>query len=512
MSEEVRFHHASGDPERGESGQGLTRAVLLRRAAGGGAAALLTAPGSLVRELLDSGRAGATPATAAPSVQGFVSRPDLRPPIITVRHAAHAAAPGHLFLAPSAGPGQRGALIADNEGEPIWFRPSTPLTTMDFRVSLYRGAPLLSWWEGKHVKGVGKVGSYVIFDSGYREIARFGAGPGVTIDFHEFLLTPQGTALVTANEIAPANLASVGGRKHGRVLDGIAREIDVGSGRVLFEWRSLDHVPVTESYARKVGDPHDYFHINAIDLDVDGNLLIGARNTWTVYKVERGTGRVIWRLGGRKSDFAMGAGTRFAYQHDCRSHVGGRQVTLFDNGPDPYSRKPESSALTLRLDVDRKRATLVRRLRHSPPLYARITGNQQVLPNGNAVVCWGSTGAFTEYGADGTVRFDATLPDRGQNYRVFRFPWIGRPTEPPTLVARSEGGVTRLYTSWNGATEVASWELRTGRRASALTTTLRQPRQGFETSLPAPPGTAYAEAVALDKTGKPIGRSRPIAI
>ena len=131
-------------------------------------------------------------------------------------------------------------------------------------------------------------------------------------------MTPQGTALITIYHGVPYDLSSVGGPKDGTVVDGIVQEIDVATGRVLFEWHSLDHVPLDESYLPVNWDPdsYDYFHINAVNLDDDGNLLISGRHTWTIYKVDRQNGGILWRLGGKRSDFALGPGARFAWQHN----------------------------------------------------------------------------------------------------------------------------------------------------------------------------------------------------
>ena len=139
----------------------LTRADLLRRGVGGGVGLALLGglPGARAAAARERGRAA-----TRPSVHGFVTRPDLRPPVIGVVTPARGTADGYLFLAPSSGPGMRGGLIADNRGDPVYFRPATPRTVMDFRAGMLRGAPVLSWWEGRYVFGVGKVGDYVIMD------------------------------------------------------------------------------------------------------------------------------------------------------------------------------------------------------------------------------------------------------------------------------------------------------------------------------------------------------------
>src|SRR5262245_47832181 len=115
------------------------------------------------------------------------------------------------------------------------------------------------------------------------------------------------------------SLASIGGRRNATVIGGVVQELEIPSSHVLFEWRSLDHVGVEESL-RPVLHPYDYFHVNSIDVAPDGDLLVSARNTWAVYKLDRRTGSVVWRLGGRRSDFRPGPGATFAWQHDARFH------------------------------------------------------------------------------------------------------------------------------------------------------------------------------------------------
>jgi hypothetical protein len=228
-----------------------------------------------------------------------------------------------------------------------------------------------------------------------------------------------------------------------------------------------------------------------------------------VYKIDRGSGEVIWRLGGTRSDFQMGPGTQFAWQHDARQH--GDLLSLFNNGAAPKVL-PQSTGLVLALDTKRMRATLRRRYTHAPAALARALGSVQILPNGNVLVGWGTEPYFTEFSAGGKVLLDAKLPSGGQNYRALRFPWVGRPSAPPRLVAHRGAGATALYASWNGATDVAAWELRSGAAAGSLSVALTKPRRGFETALPVPSGARYAAVAALDQSGKPLGTSRTIRI
>ena len=265
------------------------------------------------------------------------------------------------------------------------------------------------------------------------------------------------------------------------------------------------------THAAYTGHPLDYFHVNSIDLSSDGDFLVSARNTWAVYKVSRKTGKVLWRLGGKRSDFEMGPGTVFAWQHDAR-HLGHGRISIFDDGAEPQVA-PQSRALVLQLDGAHRRARLVRKYTHRPGrIVSRFMGNAHVLDNGNVLVGWGSEPYVTEFGRDGDIRFDARLPSGGQNYRALRFPWAAMPAIPPAIVYRAAGGKRRVHVSWNGATNVAAWELHAGPAAGALAVVGKVRRTGFETAIAVPPGARYARAIALDAVGKRLRASKTIRV
>jgi Arylsulfotransferase (ASST) len=479
----------------------FTRRDLLARGAG-----FLLVGASARRGLagLDARRALAAPDG---NVQRFVSRPDLKPPTMSVLQPARDAAGGLVFLAPSSGPGQRGAMTFDDAGELVWFHPVANKAVTDFKVAEYHGKPVLTWWEGKVVDGLGD-GEWVVLDSSYRELARFSTARGLHGDLHEFVITPQNTALVTSNETTPWNLTSVGGSRRGRVVGGVVQELELPSGRLLWEWRSLDHVAVAETEIKQRPGPRfDYFHVNSIDVAPDGNLIVSGRNTWAAYKIARRTGRIIWRLGGKRSDFTFGKGARFEWQHDVREHADG-VVTVFDNAAAPQE-EPQSRALLLRLDTRRMHVSLERAFTHRPePVLSHFLGNAQLLDNGDVFVGWGGAPYVTEFTPNGTIAFDARLPHGGQSYRAFRFPWVGRPADRPVLAPRPPV----VYASWNGATEVASWQLLQGPSASALQGGPHVARTGFETMLTPAAQARSVAVVALDAAGAPLGTSVTVAL
>jgi hypothetical protein len=490
----------------GDSGaQRLSRRQFVRRLGAGGLGLAVAGGGGF--ELIRRVAAGS--ASTEP-VHSYVTRPDLVPPIVDVLTAANGAAPGYVFIAPSSGPGQRGVMILDSSGGVVWFHSTAPHTAMDFRPAVYRGKPVLTWWETLGA-GLGN-GRHVIFDSSYRQIASFPAGGGRPADLHEFRITSRNTALVTALETRRMDIRHLGGSRRGLVLGGVAQELAIPSARVLWEWRSLDHVPVGDTYATKIGYPWDYFHINAIDVVDDGHLLISGRNVWSALKVSRDTGKVLWRLGGKRSDFTLGKGARFAFQHDAR-HIGSNMVSVFDNGGAEVTQvESQSRGLQLKLDFKAMHATVAHEWTHDPPLYGRVMGNVQLLPNGNRMVGWGADPHFTEFGADGGVRFDATLPHGGESYRAFRSPWHGAPTEPPRSAVGPTADGKALWASWNGSTDVAAWRLLTGSSPTGLAEARVVARQGFETALPLPARTAYAAAAALDASGAELARTAAVAV
>jgi hypothetical protein len=448
----------------------------------------------------------AKPATDR-GVQRFRSRPDLRPPRIVVKTSSGRAVPGSVFVAPKRGATDQGPMIVDEAGDLVWFHPlDGDEQAFDFRAQTYRGKPVLTWWQGRMAiyrgAGVGR-----IVDAAYRPVATVRAGNGYDLDAHELLLTRDGTALVMSYVVVPWDLSKLGGSRRGLVEDNVVQEIDVESGAVLFEWHALGTVGLGESYRpapRSGSKVHDPFHLNSVDLDRDGNLLISARHTNAIYKLDRRTGDLLWRLGGKKSSFEMREGTTFKLQHDARRRPDGT-LTLFDNVSEKLpARGEQSRAIALALDEERMRATLVREFEHPDGLLSPTQGSMQALDGGGAFVGWGGLQpVVSEFDAAGRTVFDARFGAAGvESYRAYRMPWRANAPGRPAVAAAVAGRRTRVSVSWNGATEVSAWRVRS---AGVAATTA--PRKGFETTVDVRGRPRVVVVDALDASGDVVATS-----
>jgi hypothetical protein len=444
--------------------------------------------------------------------QLFPTRPDLRPPVVDVLAGPRHTAPGYFFLAPKGDAEMSGPMIIDSAGRLVWHK-QVPRAT-DFKVEHYRGQPVLTWWEGTGPRGHG-AGVYVLVDRSYRRIGTVRAGNGLAADLHDLEITDRGTALLLAYHEVPVDVAELGLLPGTNVHEGVVQEVDIRTGEVLFEWHSLDHVSLAESYRpvpTERGKTYDYFHINSVSVDRDDNLLVSARHTQTVYKIDRQTGDGLWRLGGKRSDFTFGPGARFGWQHDAQRQPDGT-ISLFDNAAVDEGAGVASRALVLDVDTSTWTATLVRAFTSPEGLLSTSQANHQILPGGHQVVGWGSQPYLTEFGPDGRVLFHATFGSGMDSYRAFKFRWTGRPrTDPAVAVQRHGDDEVTVVASWNGATEVVGWTLLAGPDAAHLTPVGSAPRTGFETAIRVTITEPLIAVQARDEQGSVLATSRAVPL
>jgi hypothetical protein len=455
------------------------------------------APASLVRL-----RQPAAPPTA-PS--RYVTIP-FELPLITTTQILSGTAPGYIFLSTfnwQVATPYSFLLIVDDAGEPVFYQRSTSLkTTMDFSK---QSNGYLTYYDSADRR-------YHVLDTTYAEIESYAAGNGYSTDPHEFQMLPNGNVLLMSYAPVTMDLTAYGGQANAIVTELVIQEQDP-QHNVVFQWRSSEHIPVSDTTVSLLGPgPIDYIHGNAIEVDSDGNLLVSARHTDEIIKINRQTGAVIWRLGGQANQFEfLDASPRFYHQHDIRRLPNGN-LLLFDNWNAPTQAASSfSRAMEYQVSEISKTVRLIKEFRNTPDTFTMAMGSAQRFANGNTGIGWGSTRPlYSEFNAAGAKLFELTMAAPLVSYRARRAVWDGDPPWPPTLVAQPAGADIRLYYSWNGATAVADYQVYAGPTPEAMTLRSTQARTGFETSSTlagAASQVCYVQVVARDAAAVELSRS-----
>ncbi|KAI0518185.1 Arylsulfotransferase-domain-containing protein [Xylaria bambusicola] len=374
--------------------------------------------------------------------------------------------------------------------------------------------------------GGGPSASCLLYDSTYSlayNISSHGY-ENTSIGLHECQLTSDGSAVVILKAIISFDLTAVGGPEDGDIIDNIVQEVDIETGELLWLWRGSEHYNISDSYIEyKDGNgPYDYIHMNSADKTSKGDFLISARHTHSITLVDGEHGSIKWTLGGKRNEFLdispTGNATDFAWQHHARltddSHT---RLTMFDNhnitGIVGCTTNC-SRGKRIELDYEHRTAELVSEFYHPQSLVSRFEGSYQTTRSGNVFIGWGANPTFTEHTPSGLcvldVQFNIWRPEKGYpvNYRAFKMDWKAHPTWDPDMVAL--GGETdgqfKIYVSWNGATEVARWQLIVGDSYDNVTdSAIVVPRAGFETEILLKLHQPFIRAAALDKDDSVLG-------
>jgi EmrB/QacA subfamily drug resistance transporter len=366
----------------------------------------------------------------------FVSAPGLHPPVVkTDTHTATGKlAPGYILMAnfydlnypPMVG--QSGPLILDNHLQPVWFKPvPTNVVASNLSVQSFEGKPALAWWQGFVTNtGATESGEYVVVNQHYQTVATLRATNGWVLTTHEIVI--QGDdAWVTVNKNLPMNLSRYGGAYNGALIDSAVQEYNLTTGKLLYTWDALKHIPLSESQASLPtnGFPWDAYHVNSIDIVGDGTFVVSMRDTWAAYKVNIKRAATVWTLGGRRSTFTFAAGAAFQWQHDVVTYPDTPLLTLFDDhccqitgGGTYVTATGPSRGLVLKLDLKAHTATVAGQYSHGSGFDAEYMGSLEPLPGGNEFVGWGSANYFSEYNASGQMLLDAKLPYPDITYRA----------------------------------------------------------------------------------------------
>ena len=384
---------------------------------------------------------------------------------------------GYIFITPK-GPSvpHKGPTILDIEGNLIWMSNDYQTST-NLKVQNYKGKPYLTIWSGQQA-GTAGAGDYYMLDQSYN-ITHTVTPVGADLhgDLHEFKVTADGTALMTIYNKTTMDMRDIGRAEDAWIQDSIFQEVDIETGKLIFQWRASDHYTANESYDGNplagwfAAMPYDFFHINSVDKDQYGNFLISSRHMHTLTYIDGKTGDIIWILGGHRNDFEDvsegGKRVDFSWQHDARwlSRDEGT-ITLFDNRQAGVVQTwgPFSRGMLIQIDEKRRNVKFLQQFESLQHTLAPSQGSMEQLPESrNFFIGWGHSAAYSEFSADGKLlcetHFGASWLDwwgRVVSYRAFKTKtWVGKPDYPPSVAIKNG----KLFVSWNGATEVRGWQL-----------------------------------------------------
>lgn len=381
-------------------------------------------------------------------------------------------------------------------------------------------------------------------DKNYNMFRKLSAvGDDLDGDLHEFTITKDNTAIISIYNTRPHDLSEFnitraepnGTDVDAYINESMFQELDIETNELLFEWRATDHIPLSANY----GGPHsslstgggrtfdgawDWFHINSIDKDDKGNYLVSSRYAHALFYIDGQSGDVLWQIGGKNNSFtdlSGGRATSIARQHHARWTDNYRSITVFDNGEEGPRNIWRSRGLKIAVDTNKMEVSVIADAYH-PHNYTTISqGSAQQLDNGNLLVGWGNTGAFTEFSSDGKEvlcdwQFAALFAANhggwsagaAEAYRVYQKSWKGEPLQPPDVKFGTKESM--LYVSWNGATELRQWRLEGSNDVSGDADAWKHvsqiEKQGFESNITVDADEYMGfRLTALDKNEESLG-------
>ncbi|KAI5456715.1 ASST-domain-containing protein [Mariannaea sp. PMI_226] len=457
----------------------------------------------------------------------FKSSP-YNPPYFNVFYEGGELADGYLFFTPKErqkrGQKQNYPLIMGQDNELVYCHVEKS-NCNNFRVQYIDGEPHLTLWFGKSVFGHG-YGNVAIMDQNYQhdtliqvQDPRFSTLrddfeiSGI-IDFHESEITDRGTILVTAYTTRTFDFAGIGSSDMGFIVDSMIYEVDIKTNNITFQWSAFEKLSPTRSRQQapskeaqgNVKDPHDLYHINSVQSIDDDALLVSFRHLWSVMLISRNTGEIIWELNGSGeqnvgSFGALPPDAQFRWQHNARAHnwtEHGFRLSMYDNHNHKHDKNITTSrALVFDVALPPNPSVppvLVYALTPLDEMYSECQASfDMALSNGNKLMSDGPIPLIREYGPSGDsedIVWEGRYgyDNKAQSYRVFKSEWHGTPTTwMPRLVVEDKLDRLTGYVSWNGATDVESWNVYTVKRGVRLEPAGWAKKAGFETMIEMPP-------------------------
>lgn len=322
-------------------------------------------------------------------------------------------------------------MAINNDGTPAFIRPIPFMWSFHFGRSEATGQRFFyQVTQPNKGRGASFDGIYRVLNDEDLVVRDYTARRGLPTQAHDFLLLENGHALILSQPVRVRNIRGLGGPPAANLVDVVIQELDE-RGRVVFEWRSWEHVRPDETASEReleMAPPEvvSYIHGNGFNIDPrDGNILLSARRFDEIFKIDRETGDILWRMGGGASKnneftFIDDPLNGFSGQHHPQILPNGN-LLLFDNGT---SHDPQQSRVVeYEIDEENRTARLV--WSYSDGRFSPAMGSVQRLPNGNTLIGWGTGPSdlpnVTEVTPDGEVVFALSLPVNQISYRAYRF-------------------------------------------------------------------------------------------
>ncbi|PLB55589.1 hypothetical protein P170DRAFT_452914 [Aspergillus steynii IBT 23096] len=394
--------------------------------------------------------------------------------------------PGYIFIGPRGNQDQgTAALIYSDDGHLVYQGPTE--VAANFKVQKLFNEDVITFWAGNMMKLGFGYGTVHILDNTYQEIYTVrlqdnfvspeGDHQESYIDLHESHITTRNTLLVTAYNVTQHDLTSIGGKPDDYMLDGMFYEIDIATNEIVFSWNALNHldeIPLEKSKQGLGGDfgthekPWDAYHINSVNL-LDDGYIISLRHYWSGIHV-RNDGSVAWQLSGEKGagDFEIDDNAIFSWQHDIRIYnqtSEGMVLNLFNNANTPTDEVAPTTGLSLGVDLVNRKVSALRVLSDDGDVIHSVSqGSFQLMSEqtNHVFLGYGSIAKVKEYDANNNQVLSAQFGEDNAvaSYRGYKCQWKATPFWKPALVAqRAPDDLTRVWMSWNGATEYDNWAI-----------------------------------------------------
>jgi hypothetical protein len=391
--------------------------------------------------------------------------------------------PGYLFLENGLDGVPPYTMMLDNNGLPVWYRRGR---MYDFKIQKNR---MITWCLSDD-KG------FPAFDQNFKYLRTYLTTNGYSSDGHELKIQPDGSYYMIGYRLNPVDMSRYvkGGSTSAIVRETIVQGFTI-AGELTFQWRSWDNYDI-----RDATNNTDFPHLNGLDIDEDGNILVSARHLSEVTKVNRDSGDIMWRLSGAHSSFHFIDdplnGTSF--QHNI-SALGNGHYMVFDNGN--YHVPQVSRAVEYKLDLTKMTATMVWQFRDIPDKYTYWLGNAQRLPSGNTLINFvrPQYPKAIEVDTNGTKRFELSLVPGADAYRAFRFPWTGVVEEPYLILEPQVDNITLIFNKF-GDHDVAYYRIY-GDTSPEPTTVIAESTATLKPLSNLPNGLYYFRVTAVSSEG-----------